>query len=101
MSTATPVVSVRESLGLLIQNEGWRAETFASAQEFLDHPRAAPPSCLILDVSLPGLDGLLSRLAGENGSQASRCTSARLWHYPRRLILGENFLRVIREVTGK
>ncbi len=51
-------VSVRESLQLLIQNEGWQAETFSSAQEFLDHPRAALPSCLILDVSLPGLNGL-------------------------------------------
>ena len=51
-------VSVRESLELLIQNEGWQAETFASAQEFLDHPRADLPSCLILDVSLPGLNGL-------------------------------------------
>jgi len=43
---------------LLIQNEGWQAETFASAQDFLNHPRAALPSCLILDVSLPGLNGL-------------------------------------------
>ncbi len=51
-------VSVRESLELLIRNEGWRAETFASAQEFLDHPRVALPSCLILDISLPGLNGL-------------------------------------------
>ena len=33
-------------------------ETFASAQEFLDHPRVAIPSCLVLDVSLPGLNGL-------------------------------------------
>jgi FixJ family two-component response regulator len=51
-------VSVRESLELLIQNEGWQAKTFASAQEFLDCPRAVVPSCLVLDVSLPGLDGL-------------------------------------------
>lgn len=51
-------VSVRESLELLIHNEGWQAKTFASAQEFLDHPRAARPSCLILDISLPGLNGL-------------------------------------------
>ena len=65
MSTLRPVVfivdddvSVRESLELLIQNEGWQAETFESAQGFLDHPRAALPSCLILDVSLPGLNGL-------------------------------------------
>ncbi|HKI25166.1 MAG TPA: response regulator transcription factor [Candidatus Sulfotelmatobacter sp.] len=65
MSTVTPIVfivdddiSVRESLELLIQTEGWQAETFASAQDFLNHPRAALPSCLILDVSLPGLNGL-------------------------------------------
>ena len=51
-------VSVRESLELLIQNEGWQSKTFASAQEFLDCPRAPVPSCLVLDVSLPGLDGL-------------------------------------------
>lgn len=51
-------VSVRESLELLIQNEACGVETFSSAQEFLDHPRADLPSCLILDVSLPGLNGL-------------------------------------------
>jgi len=51
-------VSVRESLELLIQHEGWQPKTFASAQAFLDCPRAIVPSCLVLDVSLPGLDGL-------------------------------------------
>src|SRR5262252_3691316 len=51
-------ISVRESLELLLQNEGWQPKTFASAQEFLDCPRAVVPSCLVLDVSLPGLDGL-------------------------------------------
>jgi len=51
-------VSVRESLELLIRCEGWQPETFASAQEFLACPRALVPSCLILDVSLPGLNGL-------------------------------------------
>jgi FixJ family two-component response regulator len=51
-------ISVRESLELLIGNEGWRAEMFASAQEFLNRPRANVPSCLVLDVSLPGLNGL-------------------------------------------
>ncbi len=51
-------VSVRESLELLIQNEGWQAQTFASAQEFLDRPRELAQCCLILDVSLPGLNGL-------------------------------------------
>lgn len=51
-------ISVRESLELLIRNEGWQPETFASAQEFLDRSRAPVPSCLILDFSLPGLNGL-------------------------------------------
>ena len=60
-------VSVRESLELLIRCEGWQPETFASAQEFIDCPRVLVPNCLILDVSLPGLNGLdLQRLvAGE------------------------------------
>src|SRR3989454_5736616 len=51
-------VSVRESLELLIRCAGWQAETFASAQEFLGRPRVLAPSCLVLDVSLPGLNGL-------------------------------------------
>ena len=65
MSDVTPIVfvvdddvSVRESLELLIRCEGWQPKTFASAQEFLDHPRVPVPNCLILDVSLPGLNGL-------------------------------------------
>ena len=51
-------ISVRESLEMMIRAEGWRPELFASAQGFLAHPRAFVPSCLILDVSLPGLNGL-------------------------------------------
>jgi FixJ family two-component response regulator len=60
-------VSVRESLELLIRSEGWQPETFASAKEFLDYPRIVIPNCLVLDVSLPGLNGLdLQRIvAGE------------------------------------
>jgi FixJ family two-component response regulator len=65
MSSAIPIVfivdddiSVRESLELLIRDENWKPETFASAQEFLDYPRKRVPSCLVLDLSLPGLDGL-------------------------------------------
>src|SRR5437879_7954929 len=64
-SHTTPIVfvvdddiSVRESLELLIRSEGWQPETFESAQEFLAHPRALVPSCLVLDFSLPGLNGL-------------------------------------------
>src|SRR4051794_6138858 len=51
-------VSVREALGSLIRSAGLRVETFASAQEFLACPRADVPSCLVLDVRLPGLSGL-------------------------------------------
>jgi FixJ family two-component response regulator len=51
-------VSVRESLELLVRNENWKPETFASAQEFLNHPRKPAPCCLVLDLSLPGLNGL-------------------------------------------
>jgi FixJ family two-component response regulator len=51
-------VSVRESLELLIDSAGWQAETFASAEEFLAHPRVLAPSCLVLDVTLPDLNGL-------------------------------------------
>jgi FixJ family two-component response regulator len=50
--------SAREGLESLIQSAGWRAETFASAQDFLDRPGAEAPSCLVLDLQLPGLSGL-------------------------------------------
>jgi FixJ family two-component response regulator len=50
--------SVREGLGSLIRSAGLKIETFASAQEFLARPRADAPSCLVLDVRLPGLSGL-------------------------------------------
>ena len=51
-------VSVRESLAALVKFAGWRALAFASAQLFLDHPRTPQPGCLLLDVSLPDLNGL-------------------------------------------
>ena len=50
--------SVREAVGSLVRSAGFRAETFASAQEFLTSPRDDGPSCLVLDVELPGLSGL-------------------------------------------
>src|ERR1700722_4433803 len=65
MSQTVPIVfvvdddvSVRESLEALLRCEGWQPETYASASEFLARPRVQTPSCLILDVSLPGLNGL-------------------------------------------
>jgi len=51
-------VSVREALGSLLRSAGLRVETFATAQEFLARPRVEAPSCLVLDVQLPGLGGL-------------------------------------------
>ena len=51
-------ISVRESLELLLRHEGLEVETFVSAQEFLGRPPVTVPSCLVLDISLPGLNGL-------------------------------------------
>ena len=51
-------VSVRESLELLIREAGWTPKLFASAQEFLTHGRVHTAGCLILDIRLPGLNGL-------------------------------------------
>ena len=65
MSGSLPVVfvvdddiSVRESLELLIRTAGWQPELFESAQEFLSCPKVTAPSCPVLDVNLPGLNGL-------------------------------------------
>jgi FixJ family two-component response regulator len=49
---------VRDSIELLVEDAGWQAEPFASAREFLARPRSAVPSCLVLDVVLPDLNGL-------------------------------------------
>ena len=76
MPEVTPIVfvvdddvSVRESLELLISTAGWQPETFASASEFLSRPRATVPCCLVLDVTLPGLNGLelQQRIAEDRG----------------------------------
>jgi len=65
MAPVTPIVfvvdddpSVRGALDLLIRSQGWQPETFASAEEFLARPRAFAPCCLVLDVTLPELNGL-------------------------------------------
>jgi len=51
-------ISIRESLAIMIQSAGWQSRTFASAAEFLAHPKSAIPSCLVLDSTLPDLNGL-------------------------------------------
>ena len=74
MARAIPIVfvvdddiSIRESLESLIARAGWRPELLACAQEFLASPRPTSPSCLVLDVNLPDLNGLKlqERIAGE------------------------------------
>ena len=74
MLHATPIVfvvdddpSVREALESLVSQAGWKPEVFASAQEFLDFPRTLAASCLVLDVTMPGLNGLelQSLIAGD------------------------------------
>ncbi len=74
MARVTPLVfvvdddiSIRESLESLIARAGWRPQLFSSAQEFLISPRPSSPSCLVLDVNLPDLNGLelQERIAGE------------------------------------
>jgi len=51
-------ISVRESLDLLIRTAGWGVESFESGRAFLSRPRTSVPSCLLLDVTLPGVNGL-------------------------------------------
>jgi FixJ family two-component response regulator len=74
MLDTTPIVfvvdddaSVRESVEDLTQRAGLRSELFASAREFLRHPRTAAPCCLVLEAQLPDLTGLelQSRVAAE------------------------------------
>jgi FixJ family two-component response regulator len=51
-------ISIRESLEILIARAGWQPKLFASASEFLASSRPPSPSCLVLDVGLPDLNGL-------------------------------------------
>jgi len=86
MSSITPIVfvvdddiSVRESLDPLIRCEGWKPETFASAEQFLKRPRPFVPNCLVLDVSIPGFYGLelQKRIAAERANTPIICITSR------------------------
>ena len=70
-------ISVRESLELLIRCEGWRPETFSSARDFLTRPRVIVPNCLVLDVSLPGLNGLSCKSVSRSNELTCRSSSSR------------------------
>lgn len=63
-------ISVRESLELLIRFAGWQPRLFESAQDFLNAPRPLVPSCLVLDINLPDLNGLelQTTIAGDRRS---------------------------------
>jgi DNA-binding NtrC family response regulator len=78
MSPTAPVyvvdddASVRDAVARLVRSAGWKVETFASGQEFLASPWANVPSCLILDVQLPGLSGLdLQQRLAQSGARTS------------------------------
>jgi len=71
---------VREGVAGLIRSAGLTAKTFASGEAFLAAPRAKAPSCLVLEVNLPGLDGLglqqeLVNRAFRSPSSSSRATA--------------------------
>jgi FixJ family two-component response regulator len=83
LDDVTPIVFIidgdstaRQSLARLVKTEGWDAEPFVSAEEFLSHPRGTAPCCVILDLTLPGLSGLelQQRLAGRPEMPVVVCT---------------------------
>jgi FixJ family two-component response regulator len=77
MSDSTPIIyivdddiSIRESLESLVCSVGWRPELFVCAEDFLSYPRRPAPGCLILDISLPDLNGLeLQKRIGANRTE--------------------------------
>jgi FixJ family two-component response regulator len=56
-------LSMREALSSLLRSVGWRVQIFSEAVAFLAHERPAAPSCLVLDVRLPGMSGLELQLS--------------------------------------
>lgn len=49
---------VLKSLGRLLQSAGYAVQTFSSGQDFLAHPDGGAPGCIVMDLSMPGLNGL-------------------------------------------
>ena len=109
-------ISVRRSTRRLLRSSGFRAEAFASAEEFLDSKSRAETACLILDLRMPGMNGLeLQRRLSQNGhgvpiiflsAQASEedersALSAGAIHFLRKPISKEDLLNAIRDAIGR
>ena len=107
-------ISVRRSTRRLLRSSGFRAEAFASAEEFLDSKSRAETACLILDLRMPGMNGLeLQRRLSQNGhrvpiiflsAQASEedersALSAGAIHFLRKPISKEALLNAIRDAV--
>jgi FixJ family two-component response regulator len=69
--------SVLTAVARLLRSEGLRVATFASAQQFLAEARPDAADCLVLDVRMPGLDGLELQRALNEVNAASRSSSSR------------------------
>jgi FixJ family two-component response regulator len=95
--------SVRSSAGRLIRSVGYRAEVFGSAQEFLDSGRTASTACLILDVRMPGMDGLelQRRLVGSDPPIPVVFITARASDEEERRALRAGAVAFLRKPVGK
>jgi FixJ family two-component response regulator len=96
-------VSVRRSTRRLLLSAGLQAEAFASAEEFLQSARAAETGCLLLDVSMPGMDGLelQHRLAETGWLIPIVFLSARASEDQERRALGAGAVQFLRKPVGK
>ena len=96
-------ISVRRSTRRLLRSSGFRAEAFASAEEFLDSKSAAETACLILDLRMPGMNGLeLQRRLAENGNPVPVIfLSARASEEDERSALRAGAVQFLRKPTSK
>ena len=96
-------ISVRRSTRRLLRSSGFRAEAFASAEEFLDSKSAAETACLILDLRMPGMNGLeLQRRLSQNGHRVPIVfLSAHASEEDERAALRAGAVRFLRKPTSK
>jgi len=96
-------ISVRRSTRRLLRSSGFRAEAFASAEEFLNSKSAAETACLILDLRMPGMNGLeLQRRLSQNGNHVPIIfLSAHASEQEERSALGAGAVRFLRKPISK